>query len=127
MNLFIVDDDQTFVFLTKKTISSTHIESQISEFNDGQEAIDFLRNIAGNAELLPDIIFLDIFMPILDGWGFLEEYKLLLPKLAKKIEIFIVSSTIAPHDIERAKSHPMVSDLFIKPLVKDKIIELLNK
>ncbi len=124
--LFIIDDDQTFVFLTKKSISSTNIESNINEFSDGSEAIDYLKTIATDDTMLPDIILLDLFMPIMDGWGFLEEYKLLHPHLPKKADIYIVSSTIAPHDIERAKSHPLVKDLFIKPLVRDKIIELLN-
>ncbi len=126
INVFIVDDDKLFVFLTKKTINTTNLDTQIKEFGDGQDAIDHLKQIAGHPELLPDIILLDLSMPIMDGWEFLEEYKHLEPKMGKKIKLYIFSSSISPHDIERAKNISQVTDFIIKPLFKEKFIEMVK-
>jgi CheY-like chemotaxis protein len=125
-NIFLIDDDPIFVFLTRKIISSTATTSEISEFSDGQTAIDFLNAIANSPELLPDIIFLDLSMPVMDGWQFLQEYILLEPRLKKRITLYIVSSSISPHDVERSKTFQVVSDFLIKPLEEEKIAEIIN-
>ncbi len=125
-NIFLVDDDATFVFMTKKIIRSTAIDSEINEFPDGEAAIDFLKDHLDHTEALPDVIFLDLNMPIMDGWGFLEEYVSLEPKMKKKVKLYIVSSSISPHEIERAKQFSSVSDFIIKPLVKEKFIEIIE-
>jgi len=124
--IFIIDDDKLFVFLTKKSIEETKLATSIKEFGDGQIAIDYIKEILGNAELLPDIILLDLSMPVMDGWEFLKEYILLEPGIEKKIKLYIFSSSISPHDIERAKSIGAVTDFIIKPLSKEKFIEMVN-
>ncbi|MDB5247089.1 MAG: transcriptional regulator [Segetibacter sp.] len=126
IKIFLIDDDQIFVFLTKKTIESTGIKTEVRVFGDGEEAIDYLREASQTIELLPDIICLDLSMPIMDGWEFLEEFILLKPKIEKKVILYLVSSSISPHDIERAKNISVVSDFIIKPVVKEKIIELFQ-
>lgn len=125
--VFIVDDDKLFVFLTKKTIQVTNLVANITEFGDGLAAMEYLKQIAGNNQLLPDIIFLDLSMPVMDGWEFLEEYSSLEPIFDKKIKLYVFSSSISPHDIERAKYFKVVTDFIIKPLAKEKVIELLNE
>jgi CheY-like chemotaxis protein len=125
-NIFIIDDDKLFIFLTRKTIELTNYVTTISEFGDGLVAINHLRQISDRAELLPDIIFLDLSMPVMDGWEFLEEYSSHASYFKKKIKLYIFSSSISPHDIERAKNFSVVADFIIKPLVKEKIIELLK-
>ena len=125
VNVLIVDDDKLFVFLTKKTINGTKISTNVTEFTDGQEAIEYLKQNAVNRDALPDIIFLDLSMPIMDGWEFIEEYKQVKPQMNKDIKLFIFSSSISPHDIERAKNIGEVSDFIIKPLVSEKFVEML--
>jgi len=125
--VFLVDDDKLFVFLTKKTIEATNFEGAIKEFGDGREAIDYLKEIAGTNEPLPDIIFLDLSMPIMDGWEFLEEYLEIDAAVRKNITLYICSSSISPHDIERAKSIGAVADFIIKPISKEKFIEMLKE
>ncbi len=126
INVFIVDDDKLFVFLTKKTINTTNLDTQINEFSDGQDAIEYLKKNVANTESLPDIILLDLSMPIMDGWEFLDEYKAIEPVIGKKIKLYIFSSSISPHDIERAKSISQVTDFIIKPLFKEKFIEMVR-
>ncbi len=125
-NLFLVDDDEIFTFLTKRTIEETNLVDRIKIFSNGQDAIDFLETAAGNQELLPDVILLDINMPILDGWGFLEEFILLKPSIGKQITIYVVSTSISPYDIDRAKNISDVSDFIIKPITKSGLIGILK-
>jgi CheY-like chemotaxis protein len=123
--IFLIDDDPVFVYLTKKIICSVSGGCEIMEFADGELAIDHLRKVCGDSTSLPDIIFVDLSMPVMDGWEFLDEYALLRPKLGKPIELFIVSSSISPQEVERSKSYPTVSDFLIKPVAKGKIAEII--
>jgi len=125
-NLLLIDDDEIFTFMTKRIIEKTNLAEQIKIFVNGKEAIDFLTSVSGKPELLPEIIFLDLSMPILDGWGFLEEYILLKPKFGKKITLYIISSSVSPKDHERAKSYSEVSDFIIKPMSKEKFIDIVK-
>src|SRR5690554_33969 len=125
-NLLLVDDDEIFAYLTRKTIEETKLVDEIKVLGNGQDAIDFLEEVAKNEELLPEVILLDINMPILDGWGFLEEFILLKPHLKKAITIYMVTTSISPHDYERAKSISEVSDFVIKPVTKSGFINMLK-
>jgi CheY-like chemotaxis protein len=125
-NIYIVDDDKLFVFLTKKTIQATEFETHIKEFTDGQEAIEYLRQNAESQDKLPDIIFLDLSMPVMDGWEFLKEYMMIEPIMKKEIKLYICSSSISPHDVERAKSIAAVTDFIIKPISKEVFTEMLK-
>ena len=126
-NLTIVDDDDIFVFLTTKIIEQTNLIDLIKVFGNGLDAINFLKENKNNVDALPDIILLDLSMPIMNGWQFLEEYNKLNPTIGKKITIYICSSSISPDDITRAKTISEVSDYIIKPITKDKLIDLIKK
>jgi CheY-like chemotaxis protein len=124
--IFLIDDDPVFVYLTKKIICSINGGCNIREFADGELAIDQLKEIRGEATLLPDIIFVDLSMPVMDGWEFLNEYDRLWPSLSKPIDLFIVSSSISPQEVERSKSYRAVTDFLIKPVAKGKIAEIMS-
>lgn len=125
-NLVLVDDDDTFVFLTKKTIEQTKLVDLIKVFENGLEALNFLKENKNNVSALPEIILLDLSMPIMNGWQFLEEYTKLNPTIGKKITIYICSSSISHDDITRAKKINEVSDYIIKPITKEKLIDLIK-
>lgn len=125
--LTIVDDDDIFVFLTTKIIEQTNLVDLIKVFGNGLDAINFLKENKNNVDALPDIILLDLSMPIMNGWQFLEEYNKLNPTIGKKITIYICSSSISPDDITRAKTISEVSDYIIKPITKDKLIDFIKK
>lgn len=124
--LTLVDDDEIFVFLTTKTIEQTHLVDLIKVFGNGLDAINFLKENKGRAEALPEIILLDLSMPIMNGWQFLEEYTKLNPSIGKEITIYICTSSISPADIERATTINEVTDYIIKPITKDKLIEVIK-
>lgn len=112
----IIDDDKIFQRTIQKTIGQIETIEDIYTFSDGKEAIDYFGIYSNDLKMLPDVIFLDINMPNMNGWEFLEAYFLLEPTLAKKSTIYIVSSSIDPHDLEKAKAVNEVSDYIVKPL-----------
>ncbi len=113
----IVDDDPIHVFTTKRALRNSQICHQIITFDDGKSAYDGLLNI--DTEALPDLILLDLNMPIWDGWNFLDEFKKL--NLGKKIKIFITSSSQDPEDIMRAKYYEQVHSFIFKPFSIEKL------
>jgi len=123
-NFAIIDDDKTTQFIVEITIENTNLAKNISIFSDGKEAIDFFTLNVNNPENLPDIIFLDLNMPIMDGWRFLDHFAVLKPKIEKKIKICINSSSTNQTDIIRAKKYSDVTDYIIKPITVEDIIRI---
>lgn len=124
--LALVDDDDVFVYLTKKTIKKINRVDYINVFNNGLDAINYLKENREDADELPDILFLDLSMPIMDGWQFLTEFEKINHKMEKEIHIYICSSSISPDDLAMSKSIKEVSDFIIKPIYKEKLIDLIN-
>ncbi len=122
----IVDDDKIYQFTMTKTIEATRRFKKILVFSDGEEAFSFLTENQSNPESLPDIIFLDINMPYMDGWEFLTEFALLKPNLSKKIIIYMISSSVSTLDINRAKEISDVTDYIVKPITIDRFAKLME-
>lgn len=124
-NICVVDDDDIYQFTTTKTLESLDIEKSIDVFSDGEEALDFILNNINEVDKLPDVILLDINMPIMDGFQFMDEYDKIKSKLAKNITIFMVSSSVDPVDMDRAKNINAISDYLLKPIKSDDLKELV--
>ena len=124
--LMIIDDDDVFVFLIKKGIEKAQVVEKIIVFDNGMDSINYLKENFQNPDMLPEIILLDLSMPIMDGWQFLEEYTLLKPKIEKKMLIYLVTSSISPEDLKAAKSINAVSDFIVKPITAEKLLEILK-
>ncbi|MBF6641986.1 response regulator [Flavobacterium sp. J49] len=123
--LALVDDDDTFVFITKRIIEKTNHVKEIKVFGNGLDALNYLKENLNSEYKLPDVIFLDLSMPIMDGWQFLDEFTSLESQKTSKIIIYVCSSSISPHDIMKAKKMSAVSDFIIKPVTKDKFSEII--
>lgn len=126
-NFCIVDDDDVYQFTIKKTIESLNLAKSIIAFSDGEEALNFMIENLNKDEELPDIILLDINMPIMDGFQFMEEYIMIKPRLSKKITIYMVSSSVDQADIDRANKISDISDYIIKPIKPGKIKSIIEK
>lgn len=122
----LVDDDEIFQFTSLKTLQATKSTRAILQFLNGKEALKFLTDKATDKELLPDIIFLDINMPLTDGWMFLEEFRKIKQQLAKEITIYMASSSIDQRDIKKAKEIDEVSDYVYKPISAEKFSALVR-
>lgn len=122
----LIDDDDIYQFTFTRGLKSNKVAKKILVFSDGEEARDFMRDNVANTEVLPDVIFLDINMPVMDGWEFLEEFVKLKTKVQKKITIYMVSSSVDPADVERAKAISDVSDYLIKPVGESQLKQIIE-
>ncbi len=120
--IWIVDDDKLYTLLLTKTIRKISANAIIDNFANGEEAIVALKN-SGN---LPDLIFLDINMPIMDGWEFLNAYIDLKKTMAQNIHIYAVSSSINNSDREKALRFHEIAEYLIKPIKNEKLVEMLG-
>jgi CheY-like chemotaxis protein len=121
--ILLVDDDSADNFFHKKVISSMGITDHVEVALDGESALTFLSN--KNQET-PEIIILDINMPRMNGWEFLEEYaKLTIPK--NTVIIVMLTTSANPEDKTRADRHKVISEFNSKPLTEKMMSGILNK
>jgi CheY-like chemotaxis protein len=112
----IIDDDNVYQFLLTRIINQNNLAENIITFSDGEEALQYLTDNKATNEKIPDAIFLDANMPIMDGWQFIEEYANIKTEIKKKVVIFMLSSSVHPIDIERASKISKISDYILKPI-----------
>ena len=123
----IVDDDEVYQFSATRIINATKLAKKILVFNDGQQAIQFLIDNIAETINIPDVIFLDINMPIMDGWQFIEEYIVLRPRIGKIITLYMISLSVDSLDINRANRMSEISDYIVKPITQEMFKELILK
>lgn len=125
----IIDDDKIYVNLVRKIIEIKKLSENLLIFKNGLEALEYFKVILSNMteEKLPDIIFLDLNMPVMDGWEFLGEFIKIKNNFDKKITLYVVSSSIDPRDLERAKSFNLVTDYLIKPIELKKFEKIFDR
>jgi response regulator RpfG family c-di-GMP phosphodiesterase len=127
VSVLLVDDDEINNFISIKLIKKALTNTDIMACLNGRFAIDQLVEIQRkDPSQLPDYILLDINMPIMNGWEFLDEYKRINLDPLGKSKIFIISSSVFSNDINKARSYPLVKDFISKPLNVDKIKELFG-
>lgn len=126
-HIALIDDDSICRMVVKKQIASSEYATETSEFANGFEALQQLKKDANDPSKLPDVIFLDIFMPIMNGWEFLERMEELRSGLQKVPQIFVLSTTISVDDIERAEGCPLVSGFIPKPVKMRQVQRIVNK
>ena len=122
----IIDDDPIYIYTAKRMMDLVDFCNNYLIFKNGYEAITYLKPIIEQGEDTPEVIFLDLNMPVMDGWQFLEEFTAIPPPPKKEIIIYIVSSSIDPQDLEKAKSYENVDNYIVKPIEIDKLQEILN-
>ncbi len=125
--VYIVDDDMMCQYIAKTVVESVATTRDVRVFSNGLEAIDAIERNLESVEKLPDMILLDIMMPVLDGWGFLTSYALLKPRVGKEILIYIITTSNNPMDVERAKNFSDVSGYMVKPVTRQKFLELIEQ
>ena len=126
MKVCVIDDDDIYQFLLKKELKHTNLVEKISMFSDGRKALDFFYEHRKDGEQLPDVIFLDINMPIMNGWRFLDEFRHLMNDISKRVTIYMVSSSFDDRDIKKSKEYSEVSDYIIKPVKRANLISVLE-
>lgn len=125
--LCVIDDDVIYQFAVKLNIKQLQLADQVLTFSNGEEAMVYFTENMENPEALPQVILLDINMPVMDGWDFLDWFQSVREKMARQIPIFMVSSSIDWRDIEKAKSYPEVQEYLSKPLTDGNFFDIIYR
>jgi CheY-like chemotaxis protein len=117
--VFIIDDDPIHQRIAQIMIEKHRIYDEFKSYTEAGKALEFLQENHSSADVLPDVILLDLNMPVVDGWDFLEKFDVFRSLLAKPIKIYIVSSSVDEKDILRSQSYSYVHGFISKPLSPD--------
>jgi len=121
--ILFIDDDPITLMLCKMVISKSLFSKEIVTAKNGEEALQYfnkLKQADGNSLLIkPQLIFLDLNMPVMGGWEFLDSFSTLEYSQYNNTKVIILSSTIDPEDLEKSNKYPMVIDFLSKPISKE--------
>lgn len=118
--VMLIDDSEIDNFINNKMIQGCNFAQNIYIHSSGKSALEFLKNIEkmgdGGLNLMPNIIFLDINMPMMDGFQFIDEFEKLNEKTKKEIRIIILSTSVNPTDLEKSHKNKHIVQYINKPL-----------
>lgn len=114
--VMLVDDNETDNFISEKIIEMSGFADKVIVMDSGSTALEYIENNSSNLESIPDIIFLDINMPFVDGFVFLFEFEKFNKLVKSKVKIVILSSSDNKRDIDRIVDNPHVINYVVKPL-----------
>lgn len=122
--VMLVDDNDTDNFISKRIIEITQFAKEVEVKNSGKSALDYLGEHQDNLDRLPNLIFLDINMPIVDGFVFLYEFEKFNDKIKDKCKVIILSSSDNKRDIDKIVNNDHVIRFITKPLTESALSEL---
>jgi CheY-like chemotaxis protein len=126
--VMLIDDNEIDNLINQKMIEAASITEHIFTHTGARSAIEFLRNIEKISKIaqdvLPDVIFLDIDMPLMDGFQFLDEFEKLNEDTKKKCKIVMLTSSINPQDVNKSKKYSYVKKYINKPLSQENLEKL---
>ena len=122
--ILLVDDNETDNFISKRIIEITNFATNVEVKNSGKAALDFLEENKDESQQLPDLIFLDINMPIVDGFVFLYEFEKFNSLIKNKCKVVILSSSDNKRDIDKIVNNNFVVKFITKPLTENALKEI---
>ncbi|WP_461450205.1 response regulator [Mucilaginibacter sp.] len=126
-NVLIIDDEELDTFIAKITLTNILSDVNISTCKNGLKALQSLRKlVVSNPQNLPDYIFLDLSMPVMDGFEFLDEYNNLSLDNTRTTKIYVLSSSIFTDDIKKTLENSSVSGFLSKPIDSNKVKDIFN-
>ena len=124
--VFVIDNDPIYLYLIKKTIEKSGVSNTTVLYERPMDALLALKNIIIEQVAFPEIILLDINMPEVDGWAFLDALLPYVILAGIKTAIYIASSSIAAEDKLKAKTYPAIKGYLVKPIDNEKLFEIIN-
>lgn len=126
-NVLLIDDSESDNFYHQRKIKNMGITDNIHISYSGAEALEYLRSELDGVHPQPTLIFLDINMPGMNGWEFLEEYEKLLLAQQGEVVLTMLSNSIDPRDEEKATQYKAVQGYYSKPLSEEYLTSILEK
>ncbi|NBA89065.1 response regulator [Emticicia sp. CRIBPO] len=120
--LLLVDDDEMMLFLHERIVKKCNISAPIRSFRNGKEVLDYLLEDGGEGNIY--LILLDINMPVMSGWDFMEELN--KQKSKNRILVVIISSSLDIEDLERSQQYAQVIDYLEKPIKSELMLRLMK-
>ena len=126
--VMLIDDNEIDNLINQKMIEAASIAEHIYTHTGARSAIEFLRNLEKldkeTKNVMPEVIFLDIDMPLMDGFQFLDEFDKLAETTKNKCKVVMLTSSINPHDVNKSKRYSYVKKYINKPLSQDNLANL---
>lgn len=124
--VMLVDDNEIDNLINQKMIEASNISENIFVHSGAKSAIEFLKNVEKLAKgpvslYLPELIFLDIDMPLMDGFQFLDEFEKLSDSIKDHCKVVMLTSSLNPQDMNKAKKNKYVLKYLNKPLTQDNL------
>ncbi len=124
--ILLIDDDEATNFLHTLVINEAEVTNTVVAKTSGQAALDYLNSCKENNDKRPQLVFLDINMPAMNGWEFLEHYKKLPKEVQGDVVVVMLTTSLNPDDLEKASSEREVTSFLNKPLKKEMVLELVE-
>lgn len=121
----IIDDDEMYQFIVKRHIAKVYPEAELISYKNGAEAIEGFKALSATGAPQCDIIFLDVNMPVMDGWQFLSALGEMFPEMGKAVDIYVVSTSLDARDKEKALADKNVKGYISKPIPADKLSQII--
>ncbi len=124
--ILVIDDYSINLLIAKLTIKQHGFFDTVTTYSEAQIALDFILNNQDRKSALPDVVLLDLNMPVMSGWDFLDAFEELAPNLMNEIDIYILSSSLDSRDIERSEKYSSVNGFFSKPITQEMLAQMMK-
>ncbi|WP_405205139.1 response regulator [Aquimarina sp. LLG6339-5] len=123
----LIDDDKATSFFNKHMLLKHEAFRNVKVIQEPKNALEYLKNLDNPLHIKPELIFLDINMPFMNGWEFLKEFSNLEKQVINDTKIIMLSTSNDPNDMKKAIEHELVYDFINKPLSNTIINKMMEK
>ena len=126
-SICIIDDDHIFVYGVKRLINDVKLCDNLIVYENGVDALEDIQSMVQGGKKLPKVIFLDLNMPMMNGWEFLDEFLKIEHEDTHQTLVYIMSSSVNPEDLLRINDYSIIKNYILKPVTADDLENILSE